>query len=356
MIDFIKNQHVLRQLVSSGDDMFENVHFVRAMGIAGLVGNLHKTYGVRPEELGIPAKALEFPMTLIPVSVLNQFYENIELITGDQDAVLNLVSQMSIDRLGSMSRWFFSGHDLASTIRRINFGITCIQSGAFLSGEVVGPIVKWTYYNSSISAAAKADDGVRVANFMCNVLKRYLGEEFVPDRVCISGTKANRIKYEAYFGCPIEWGHNQTEVWLPNKLRLQGNKIPSLAAEKLSMSFADLDNYLNMPDSQDHMKVLYEVVNYSRHFGIPTLAKVSELLGLSEQQLQRRLQASGLNFTSVVGFVLSGEAVKQIVLGTPMEQIAESLGYTNMTSFSRMFKKYRGITPKQYLNNYLSAY
>ncbi|MFC5079438.1 hypothetical protein VTH8203_02111 [Vibrio thalassae] len=47
--------------------MFENVHFVRVMGIAGLVANLHSTYGVKPEELGIPAKALEFPMTLIPV-------------------------------------------------------------------------------------------------------------------------------------------------------------------------------------------------------------------------------------------------------------------------------------------------
>lgn len=335
--------------------MFENGYFVRAMGIRGLTDGLRATYGITPEQLGLPASVFEHPMTLIPVSVLNQYYENIEQVTGDPDAVLNLVSKLNIEQLGSISRWFFSGHELASTIRRINFGITCIQSGAYLSGEVVGPIIKWTYRNNSISAPAKAHDGVRVANFMCNVIKRYLGEGFTPDRVCIPGTQQNKIKYEHYFGCAIEWGHNQTEVWLPNKVRLAGSKVPSLPAEKLSMSFADLDDYLNMPDSQDHMKVLYEVVNYSRHFGLPTLARVSELLGLSEQQLQRRLQATGLNFTSVVGYVLSGEAVKQIALGIPLEQVARSLGYRNMTSFSRMFKKYRGLTPKQYLANYQMA-
>ncbi len=336
--------------------MFRNVHFVRVMGIKGLVDRLQLTYGIKSDALGIPRSVLEYDMNLIPVSVLNQFYENLERITGDPDAVLTLVRQMDLSKLGSLSHWFFAGHDLATTIRRINSGITCIQSGAFFGGEIVGPIVKWTYRNDSIIADAKAQEGVRVANFMFNVLKHYLGREFTPDRVCLPGTLTNKAKYEDYFGCHIAWGHNKTEVWLPNRLRLQGNKVPTLPTEKLSMSFADLDGYLDMPDPQDEMKVLYEVINYSRHFGLPTLAKVSQLLGLSEQQLQRRLQTFGVNFTSIVGFVLSGEAVKQIVLGVPLETIAKRMGYTNMTSFSRMFKKYRGVTPKQYAQNYANAY
>ncbi|MGF1750158.1 MULTISPECIES: helix-turn-helix domain-containing protein [Vibrio] len=336
--------------------MFENVHFVRAIAIKGLMEGLYATYGVKTAVFGIPSSVFDSSMTLIPVSVLNHYYENIEAVTGDPDAVLNLVRRGNLEQLGSISRWFFSGHDLASAIRRINFGVTCIQSGAFFRGEAVGPLVKWTYLNDSISARGKVHDGIRVANFMCNVLMRYLGSQFTPDRICIPGSRVNTQKYQEYFGCPIEWGHNQVEVWLPNKLRLEGSKVPSIAADKLSMSFADLDNYLNMPDPQDHMKVLYEVVNYARHSGLPTLKRVSSLLSLSEQQLQRRLQSSGLNFTSIVGFVLSGEAANMIVLGMPFEQIASRLGYRNLTSFSRMFKKYRGITPTQYRQNYLSAY
>lgn len=111
--------------------MFDNVHFVRVMGIRGLIDPLRSTYGITTEELGIPNSVLEYEMNLIPVTVLNQFYENLTSITGDPDAVLSLVRQMDLSKLGSLSHWFFSGHDLATTIRRINSGITCVQSGAF---------------------------------------------------------------------------------------------------------------------------------------------------------------------------------------------------------------------------------
>ncbi|GAL34649.1 AraC-type DNA-binding domain-containing protein [Vibrio maritimus] len=112
--------------------MFRNVHFVRVMGIKGLVDRLQLTYGITSDALGIPRSVLEYDMNLIPVSVLNQFYEDLERITEDPDAVLTLVRQMDLSKLGSLSHWFFAGHDLATTIRRINSGITCIQSGAFL--------------------------------------------------------------------------------------------------------------------------------------------------------------------------------------------------------------------------------
>ncbi|GAL24729.1 AraC-type DNA-binding domain-containing protein [Vibrio variabilis] len=198
--------------------MFRNVHFVRVMGIKGLVDRLQLTYGITSDALGIPHSVLEYDMNLIPISVLNQFYENIEGITGDPDAVLTLVRQMDLSKLGSLSHWFFAGHDLATTIRRINSGITCIQSGAFFGGEIVGPIVKWTYRNDSIIANAKAQDGVRVANFMLNVLRHYLGKDFTPDRVCfpvhwptkwsmkpISGAALNGVITKPRFGYQIAY-------------------------------------------------------------------------------------------------------------------------------------------------------
>ncbi|CAH0528966.1 AraC family transcriptional regulator [Vibrio hippocampi] len=336
--------------------MFTNVNFVRTMGIQGLFSELQSTYSLTSDELGIPKSVLDNPSTLIPVSVLNDYYRELELKTGDPDAVLNLVSQLSLERLGSLGRWFLSGHDLASAIRRINFGITCIQSGAILAGEMAGPLAKWTYKNDSIDSDNKVHEGIRVVNFMLRTLKHYLGENYSPDRVCLPGNRRNHAKYQAYFGCEVEWNHDQAEIWLPNKMRLQGNKVPSVEASKLAMSFSDLDRFLNMPDPNDYAKVLYETINYSRHFGLPTLERVSALLGLSEQQLQRRLHNLGLNFSYVVGFVLSGEAVIQITAGISVEQVAKNLGYNNVTSFGRMFKKYRGVTPAQYRRNVITAY
>ncbi|WP_265183019.1 helix-turn-helix domain-containing protein [Vibrio navarrensis] len=40
--------------------------------------------------------------------------------------------------------------------------------------------------------------------------------------------------------------------------------------------------------------------------------------------------------------------VSTLICGVPLEQIAQRLGYSSLTGFSRMFKKHRGVTPKQY--------
>ncbi|MBE3657125.1 hypothetical protein BOO92_10615 [Vibrio navarrensis] len=40
--------------------------------------------------------------------------------------------------------------------------------------------------------------------------------------------------------------------------------------------------------------------------------------------------------------------VSMLASGVPLEQIAQRLGYSSLTGFSRMFKKHRGVTPNQY--------
>ncbi len=118
------------------------------------------------------------------------------------------------------------------------------------------------------------------------------------------------------------------------------------------MNFADLDELLNMPDPEDEVKVIYEILNYSRHYGLPTVENVSSLLGLSVQQFQRRLRNLGMNFTTVSGYVLSNIAVEMMRHGIKIDDIAQRLGYQNIASFNRMFKKHRGLTPNQYVQRY----
>lgn len=40
--------------------------------------------------------------------------------------------------------------------------------------------------------------------------------------------------------------------------------------------------------------------------------------------------------------------VSTLISGVPLEQIAQRLGDNSLAGFSRMFKKHRGVTPKQY--------
>ncbi|MEF1290436.1 AraC family transcriptional regulator, partial [Vibrio sp. M260118] len=236
--------------------------------------------------------------------------------------------------------------------RRLNYGLNSLQSGAFLSAALSGSIIKWVYRNPHISPQAKVHDSVRMAVILVKVMRIYLGEDFAPLRVRLSGSRKNTDKYRDFFGCDIDWSHSCTEIWFHSEVRLATKQQSSLRKGRLAMNFSDLDELLNMPDPEDEVKVIYEVLNYSRFHGLPTLEHVSGLLGMSTQQFQRALRKLGMNFSTVSGYVLSNIAVSMMAKGIEIEEIGRSLGYQNIASFNRMFKKNRGLTPIQYVRHY----
>lgn len=332
----------------------KSVRFARAISFVNLHHNAKRRYGLSQEQLAIPDSVFHHAMNLIPQTELNRLYANLAHFT-EPDFILKLSKELDIEKLGSIGRWLFSGHDLSSTIRRINYGISCLQSGVFLAGSQIGPIVKWTYENPFIDPNVRVHDSIRIAVFMTKVIREYLGKEFKPRRVMLSGSRTNHALYQDYFGCDIGWNHNKTEVWLHSDDRLAVKQKKRMTNKRLAMNFFDLDDLLNMPVPEDELKSIYELITYSCHYGLPTLKRVADLMSISEQQLQRRLHAQGLNFSTVCGYVLSNQAVNLLTHGITIDIIAQRLGYTNIESFNRMFKKQRGLTPAQYVQRFHDA-
>lgn len=328
------------------------MYFIRAVAFVNMYQQVMKLYDLQEHQLSIPRTVFENLMTLVPISELNKLYQEMAIQTQDQDFVLKTVSQISSRELGAIGRWMFSGHDLASTIRRINYGSNCLQSGIFLSSTQNGKIIKWRYDNSVLDNSVRTHDGVRVAAFLLNVLRIYLGESYIPQRVLFSGNHRNKKDYEAYFGCEVGWNHHCTELWFHSDARLASMQSEVLPKKRLAMSLQELDEFLNMPQPEDELKVVYELIQYSCHYGLPKVAKVAEFLGLSEQQFQRMLRKQGLNFSTVCAYVLTNTAANLLLLSIPIEQVAQRLGYTNVESFNRMFKKQRGLTPQQYQHKF----
>ncbi|WP_295891850.1 AraC family transcriptional regulator [uncultured Vibrio sp.] len=332
------------------------MHFIRAAGFMAGYHNALKEYQLNSEALKIPTSVFEHPMTLLPTCEFNDLLTRLEHLSQDPDYILNVSKKVALVNIGSVEKWMYSGHDLTSMIRRINSGISCLQSGAFVTGKQSGRITKWTYRSPSIGSSAKVHDSIRVAIFMVKAMKVYLGDQFTPIRVMLSGSRVNKHKYRDYFGCDIGWNHSQTEIWFNSELRLLPAQTVSNHKASLPINLRDLDDFLNMPQFEDEMKVVYETINYSCHYGYPTLKRVSNLMGLSEQQFQRKFAKQGYSFTTLCGYVLSNEAVNLFSRGYSIEDTYKRLGYRNVESFNRMFKKQRGLTPIQYVKRFQSGF
>ncbi len=85
------------------------------------------------------------------------------------------------------------------------------------------------------------------------------------------------------------------------------------------------------------------------HQGEVTLAALASELNMSPRTLQNRLEASGMNFRTVVDRVRQSQAESYLRdSGLPLIEIALRLGFANQTSFHHAFKRWTGKSPGEY--------
>ncbi|KJG08370.1 AraC family transcriptional regulator [Photobacterium kishitanii] len=325
-----------------------NIAFIRTAFLKPLELGLQKKYGINLAELGIPTQLLKEPTSLIPFNDYLHWLERIETLTADPAYMIKIAADLTFENIGAIGNWYVTCPDLALAFRRINHGISCLQSGASYHGEQSGKIVKWVYNNSYAHGRAASFDSLKVAILFTQVTRNYMGDNYMPLKIELSGAEIVDPAIQQFFGCPITWQAPATKVWLNLSILEHGNQRPLPIIKPILVSNLQLDDLLNMPQPQDIAKVMFEVINYSRYYGFPNLDFVAEKIGLSKQQLQRRLHDNGWTFMGTTNYILCNLAIKYMLSGMSINNIAAALGYSNVQSFNKAFKRNRGLTPAQY--------
>lgn len=327
--------------------------FIRAVFLQPIFLGLEKKYRLTAATLGIPEKLLAEPMALIPTADFHHWLARITAQTQDPAWIIEIAPYLTFHNMGYLGDWFLSSPDLALAFRRINYGTSCLQSGAVFHGEQSGKLIKWCYDNHFSQDQPRLSDSLRLAVLYTNTLRHYMGADYQPRHVELSGNACGHGRVERFFGCEVTWNAPTTKVWLDISVLEHGSETPFAVHRPMMLSNFQLDELLNMPQPQDTAKVMYEMVTYACYYGFPTLDFVATRFQVSRQQLQRRLHTLGWTFTNVTSYVLCNLAIKYMLRDMPISQIATELGYHNVQSFSKAFQRQRGMTPTQYKDKLL---
>lgn len=79
--------------------------------------------------------------------------------------------------------------------------------------------------------------------------------------------------------------------------------------------------------------------------GMNDQAAVSLSLGISPATLRRRLANEGVSFRLIRASTLNARAQRMLERGEPVDLVAETLGFSDLRSFSRAFKAWNSQTP-----------
>jgi len=154
-------------------------------------------------------------------------------------------------------------------------------------------------------------------------------------------------EYRGVFGCPLVFGAEATEIRFSAALL----NTPLLLADEAAQRQAALqcEEELQAIEMSDDLVQRIRAQLLKSSDSLLDLDQVSVQLGLSPRTLRRRLQSSGTSFQHVLNSAREDLAA-QLLRTTHMtiSEIADRLGYTNQSNFSRAFKGWTGLSPRQF--------
>jgi AraC-like DNA-binding protein len=161
----------------------------------------------------------------------------------------------------------------------------------------------------------------------------------------------NELKYLEVFGIKPEFGTESNEMIFDNATLM----IPMKAFNP--ETFKLLEEYLKSRLSQliqtekvsDKVK---RILHASFKYQFPNIESVAEKLNLSARSLQRKLSDEKTTFKDILletRFNIAEELLKQKAF--TISEISYMLGYSDLASFSRSFKRYFGVSPQEFKSN-----
>jgi AraC-like DNA-binding protein len=154
--------------------------------------------------------------------------------------------------------------------------------------------------------------------------------------------------YETYFGCPVGYGAESTQVvipteWLGLPLREPDPGLLEVLGRQADALLEDLP-----PGNELEMVVRNRIVRLLRE-GEPGLERVAASLHMSARTLHRRLAEQGLQFRPLLEDTRRRLALDYLHdRRLHLSEIAELLGYAEQSAFSRAFRRWTGSSPSAY--------
>jgi len=185
------------------------------------------------------------------------------------------------------------------------------------------------------------------------VLQALSNSDILPVKVAFKhNAPKDLISYKEAFRCPIAF--NQSNNYLTYKT--EDLNLPTVKADTSINKFL-LERVKEATEgiemgSDKIVSDIEKLIKDALPSGIPSVTEISEIIGMSNRTLTRRLSEKGFTFRDLI-------KKKQIEISkfllrkpnTSIAQVAFETGFSEQSSFNRAFKRWTGKTPVDYRNS-----
>jgi AraC-like DNA-binding protein len=178
--------------------------------------------------------------------------------------------------------------------------------------------------------------------YVMNIVRQFSGPDWVP------ATMAFEARYEPSLETRSFWQNtrfmsDQNSSWID--IPVSFLDLPNLASETPAPSHDDGVE----PSGHEIVSAVKLMLPSYLDDRIPTIAEIAEMAGISIRSFQRKLSSAGVTYSDLLDGVRFENAAKLLRdTNAKIIDVAFSSGYTDPAHFTRAFRRFSGVTPREF--------
>lgn len=299
--------------------------------------------------LGIDPRRLEQAEGRFDIEEFGRVQSRALELTGDAALGLHMAEQTSETALDLLAHLISHAPTMREALELgAQFGALIID-GAQLTLRDAGPLMTIRYGFPRVTAASDRMHAEFVLGGLARMARLFCGAQATPALVWFEhDLPVHHREYARTFGGVERFGQSATSIAFDREVvdRRQLHQHPELYSVLRVEAERKLERVtqgLRLGDRVRQHLMARPAAN------IPDMASAARELGMSERSLRRRLADEGTSYRQLVQETLEMSAGRMLrAPNRSIQETAMALGFADAAAFHRAFKRWTGMTPKQY--------
>lgn len=313
-------------------------HFMQSRGI-----NLADVF--TSEQQAIVHEAITHTNLQVPVTHLAMMLRQLAQYLNDPDVVLEIASMVTTAHLGIVGYLLHACATLEEALFSLNrYNKLIVNAIELMRIEQLSDRVCLSWSHDPDRDSIVLELGIAI---MMQFTRQLVNQPLQIFQInLIKPDIPTHRRYQEFFGCPVQFGQQQTSIIFPAK----NLHIPIVKPDKTLLAILQQQADIalqSLPRLDDFMHQVHQQLAWQCQSGQPTIDQLAKAMHLSVRTLQRRLTEYDMTFQMVLDKVRNQLCNQYLTQHIQLSDIAQLLGYSDQSAFTRAFKRWTGTTPLQ---------